>query len=345
MSAKSAKETPWFEVFKTGKHVDRDGKEENFSEADLDQLVKNYEIGEHAAPIWAGKKAPNILGHILPKENAPRYGVVSSLKREGDKLLAKIKDYPSEFADWLNQKLYHERSIAIVKDPERGWLLEHLGWLGAVPPAIKGLADPNFEFSFDNDSTVHCFFQQQEKTMKEESKDFDNNFEKRFQEQEKRIEALNKAILAREAEIKEERTKRIRSEFSAFVDSLSSSENPRILPKEKSDIVDFLMIFSSINSYAFSSSGTTKSPVVKFQEFLQGLPNRLHFKEIATKQEAEEEIPELPKDEEFKGTVNPELAVLDRKAFAFSKKHNISYLAALKIIRSGQTSLYEKGNK
>jgi hypothetical protein len=79
-----------------------------------------------------------VVGH--PKDNAPAYGWVESLKRDGEVLWAKLKDIVPEFREWLDKKLYKKRSISLYPDGS----LRHVGFLGAVPPAVKGLPDPAF---------------------------------------------------------------------------------------------------------------------------------------------------------------------------------------------------------
>ncbi|MFZ5998059.1 MAG: hypothetical protein ACOYW7_11325, partial [Nitrospirota bacterium] len=98
--------------------------------------------------------APIVIGH--PKDNAPAYGWVEALKREGETLYMKMKDVVPQFADMLKEKLFKKRSISLYADGT----LRHVGWLGAMPPAVKGLADAAFsegeglqyEFAEENQS-------------------------------------------------------------------------------------------------------------------------------------------------------------------------------------------------
>jgi len=48
----------------------------------------------------------------------------------------------SEFEDMVKQGLFKKRSIRLAPDGTR---LLHVGFLGAVPPAVEGLADINFK--------------------------------------------------------------------------------------------------------------------------------------------------------------------------------------------------------
>lgn len=119
----------WEEVFRTGEHTDMNGNIVEYTQEDLGLIVSRYNEQEekerHVAPI--------ILGHEEGTDT-PAYGWVERLKVVGEKVLAGIRDIKSEFAQWVEDGHYRFKSIGI----ENG-LLKHLAFLGATPPAIKGL--------------------------------------------------------------------------------------------------------------------------------------------------------------------------------------------------------------
>lgn len=117
----------WVEVFRAGSHTDSKGKACAFSHADLDQMVANHKLGA----------APAVIGH--PKEADPAYAWVDSYKREGDSLFAKFKDINPAFEAGVGSGAYRNRSVSVYPDKQHGWRVRHVGWLGAVPPAIDGL--------------------------------------------------------------------------------------------------------------------------------------------------------------------------------------------------------------
>jgi len=121
---------PVIEIFRAGAHKDSAGVEHAFTEADLDKIVAGYKPGEHEAPV--------VIGH--PRENAPAFGWVASVARKGQRLFAEIKDMVPEFMDAWKKGMYKKRSISLYPDGT----LRHVGFLGAVPPAVKGLADYQF---------------------------------------------------------------------------------------------------------------------------------------------------------------------------------------------------------
>ena len=138
----------WIEIFQSGTHVDSQGNERTFTDADLDQMVAN-------TALYA---APAVLGH--PKDDDPAYARVKDIKREGASLFAKFGDIDPEFQKAVDDGRYRERSVSIFKDKVHGWMVKHVGWLGAVPPALKGMAalkysapaaDESFDFAMAGD--------------------------------------------------------------------------------------------------------------------------------------------------------------------------------------------------
>lgn len=129
--------TRWIEVFRAGKQTDSAGNSKDWTIQDLDTIVKTY----NEQPDEQRHEAPVVLGH--PETDAPAYGWVEKLKREGNTLLAELKDLSDEFVEMVKKGMYKKRSISLYAD----MMLKHIGFLGAVPPAVKGLADPVFNHS------------------------------------------------------------------------------------------------------------------------------------------------------------------------------------------------------
>lgn len=122
----------WIEVFRAGNHVAADGRPISFSRTDLDQMVANHATGA----------APAVLGH--PKHNDPAYAWTAELKRDGDSLFARFQDINPQFEAGVESGAYRNRSVSVFKDQQRGWRVRHVGWLGAVAPAIDGLRPVEF---------------------------------------------------------------------------------------------------------------------------------------------------------------------------------------------------------
>jgi hypothetical protein len=121
----------WIEVFKIGKHTDSSGNIRDWTLKDLEKIASSYNPQKHEAPI--------VIGH--PEMDSPAYGWIEALKVEGEKLLAKPGQLVEQLKDWVRKGFYKKVSIALYPD----LTLRHIGFLGAVPPAVKGLANIRFE--------------------------------------------------------------------------------------------------------------------------------------------------------------------------------------------------------
>jgi len=132
----------WVEVFRAGAHVDSKGRRCTFSREDLDQMIENHKLGA----------APAVLGH--PKHNDPAYAQVESYKRDGDRLFLKFTKINPDFEKGVESGAYYNRSLSVFKDDAHGWRVRHVGWLGAVPPAIDGLQPVEFS---DGDADIYEF--------------------------------------------------------------------------------------------------------------------------------------------------------------------------------------------
>jgi len=126
---------PLIQIFRAGTHTDMNGKTWTITDADVAQLAEGYDPAKHEAPA--------VIGH--PKTDDPAYGWAKRLIAQDGLLLAELDQVDPEFAEMVNTgkfkkisaKLYppgHASSYA-----ENGWGLCHIGFLGAQPPAVKGL--------------------------------------------------------------------------------------------------------------------------------------------------------------------------------------------------------------
>jgi hypothetical protein len=119
----------WIPIFQGGKQIDSAGKEHD-GNALIDKAVASFNAAAHEPPAC--------IGH--PKDDAPAYGWVESLKKQGNLLLAKFKQIQPEFEEMLKKGLFKKRSAAFYPDGT----LRHVAFLGATPPAVKGLPDVAF---------------------------------------------------------------------------------------------------------------------------------------------------------------------------------------------------------
>jgi hypothetical protein len=129
-----------FEIFKAGKQTASNGAALDFSEDMLKAAVEAYDPALHEAPI--------VVGH--PKDNHPAYGWIKSLSFADGQLIATPDQLDPEFSEMVTAGRFKKRSASFYlpdspNNPKPGTLyLRHVGFLGAQPPAVKGLKDVSF---------------------------------------------------------------------------------------------------------------------------------------------------------------------------------------------------------
>jgi len=135
----------WVEIFRGGAQIDSKGKQHD-GDAIIDKAVSSFDPTFHEPPA--------VIGH--PKDNAPGYAWVKEIKAVPDvkgtkTLFAKFDQVVPEFADAVSQGMYKKRSASFYDDGR----LRHVGFLGAQPPAVKGLK--NIAFADDGDGVTFEF--------------------------------------------------------------------------------------------------------------------------------------------------------------------------------------------
>jgi hypothetical protein len=126
-------------IFKAGQQTAMSGLQLNFSESDLAASAAAYNPDLHEAPL--------VVGH--PKADLPAYGWVKSLSAEVG-LFAEPHQVNAEFEEQVKAGAYKKVSAAFYTpdhphNPVPGvYYLRHVGFLGAQPPAVKGLKGIEF---------------------------------------------------------------------------------------------------------------------------------------------------------------------------------------------------------
>ncbi len=129
-----------FEIFKPGKQTASNGVSLEFTEDMLKAAAAAYDPALHEAPI--------VVGH--PKDNHPAYGWIKSLSYADGNLIASPDQLDPEFSEMVDAGRFKKRSASFYlpdspSNPKPGTLyLRHVGFLGAQPPAVKGLKDVSF---------------------------------------------------------------------------------------------------------------------------------------------------------------------------------------------------------
>ncbi len=137
-------------VFKAGDQTSAQGVQRNFSEKDLEQVVKTYDPSIHEAPL--------VIGHAGDNDSTPAYGWIKGFSQQGGNLYADVA-FTDTAKDLVKDGHYRKVSISFYSpdsaiNPHKGqWSARHLALLGASPPAVKGL-EP---FSFTEAEGVYDF--------------------------------------------------------------------------------------------------------------------------------------------------------------------------------------------
>lgn len=135
-------------IFRPGCHTAMSGAAISFSESDLQATCLAYDPAKWRAPL--------VVGH--PRVDAPAYGWVDSVEFSEIGIEATPGDVETEFAELVNAKRFSSISVSFwapahPSNPVPGvYYLRHVGFLGAVPPALKGLRTP--EFAADDEGIV-----------------------------------------------------------------------------------------------------------------------------------------------------------------------------------------------
>jgi hypothetical protein len=139
------------QIFKAGKHVASDGRVITFTEAQVKATAAAYDPALHEAPL--------VIGH--PKSNDPAFGWAKGLTFSAGSaplLIAEPHQVNPEFAELVNGGAFKKISASFYEpdspdNPKPGvYYLRHIGFLGAKPPAVKGLKAA--EFSADEKGVV-----------------------------------------------------------------------------------------------------------------------------------------------------------------------------------------------
>lgn len=133
--------TKRIQIFKPGTHTAMNGSKLAFSESVIAATVGAYAPSLHEAPL--------VIGH--PKTDDPAWGWVKSLSYEDGHLYAEPgDDLDPEFAEMVNQGKFKKVSASFYtpdspSNPVPGvYYLRHVGFLGAQPPAVKGMKSASF---------------------------------------------------------------------------------------------------------------------------------------------------------------------------------------------------------
>ena len=265
----------WIPIFKGGRQEDSKGREHD-GDALIEKAIKTFNVNEHEPPL--------VLGH--PENNAPAYGWVRGLRRkvrDGVAMLeAKVKQVAPEFKAWVNSGAFKKRSASFYQDGR----LRHVGFLGAAPPAVKGLPDVSFSGSGEEVINFGIDEREPEKAVEFTAADVDAMVKR----------AEENAKTQAEIEFAERESRRKREERKADMERrVDQLVNNGILPPAlvNMGLKEFLEFIDSDGEVIEFSEETGRDPVDPvefFLSFMERANKSLLFSEIATKDRAKKDV-------------------------------------------------------
>ena len=279
----------WIPIFKGGRQKDSRGREHD-GDALIEKAVKTFNVKEHEPPL--------VLGH--PETNAPAYGWVRGLRRkvrDGVAILeAKVKQVAPEFKAWVNSGAFKKRSASFYQDGR----LRHVGFLGAAPPAVKGLPDVSFSGSGEEVINFGVEKREPEKAAEFTAADVEAMVKR----------AAENAKTQAEIEFAERESRREREERKADMERrVDQLVNDGILPPALvnmglKEFLEFIDSDGEMIEFSEESGRDPVDPVELFFEFMS-LSNRLGlFGEIATKVRVAKQLTETETGEDLARRAN-----------------------------------------
>ncbi|TFF63110.1 hypothetical protein EIC84_03435 [Comamonas sp. A23] len=318
------------EIFQAGSRTATNGQIYVITESDVAATAAAYDPAVHEAPL--------VIGH--PEDDHPAWGWVTKLSAEGGTLKSSHQQIDPSFAEYYGAGRVKKRSAAFYHpedpaNPKPGvYYLRHVGFLGAQPPAVKGLRDPKFAEG-GNDTAFGLIFFSEQPTPNQEHPSMTEA---------ERIEAERKAKEEAERKAAEEAQKtatavaerdQARAQLAQFAEqqkrdrhtaNVSFAETQvkagRLMPKDKDMAVATLDRLAEVEPVEFSEGDTKRkvSPSAWLQELIAGSKPSVDFSEHGGGQ--------VPEGEQgsAKGKSDAEI---DKAAKAYANKHNVSYAEAV----------------
>jgi len=252
----------WDLIARTGTYVDMGGRKVRLTREHFDRLVQAYDPDKHEAPL--------VIGH--PKENAPAYGWVKRIKREGGDLLAQYAQVPDELRRAVDNGRYKKKSLSLYPDGT----LRHVGLLGAVPPAIKGLG--NVTLADNGEATTITFDfgeqppeppdgpgkEEDDMDLKDKVKELEEKLQTETQaRQDAEAKAEEAANKAREFETSFAETRAAQAKAARESKADALVQDGRLLPAEREQVLAFAeQLEAGTEEFCFSE-GEGKKPLAE----------------------------------------------------------------------------------
>lgn len=337
-------------IFQAGRHRDMNGAAIIITEVELQKTVSTYQPSLHEAPL--------VIGH--PQHDAPAWGWVSGLNLINGVLLATVQQVDPAFSEIVHSGRYKKVSASFytpdaANNPVPGtYYLRHVGFLGAQPPAIKGLAAVSFTEEEGGVVTIikqvanpmnHKQFQKKEhndfseiplqqevemeQEQEQEKKVPQGKTEDKAQQLKQELDEREKQLLAREEKLQAKERESKQQKLINFIDQLI--EEGRVLPKDREGLLALLARLEDSGVIEFSEGGAAGEMVSSkaasyFKEFIAALPVQVNFAETTANLAVGGQPPTYSTPRGYQ--VDQDGLTTHNKILAYAKTQNIDYLTA-----------------
>lgn len=318
------------EIFRAGRRTADSGETYEITEADLVAAAAAYDPGLHEAPL--------VVGH--PKSNHPAYGWVAGLTvGAGGVLMSSHRQVDPQFAEMVNAGHFKKRSTSFYHptdpiNPKPGiWYPRHVGFLGAQPPAVKGLKD--IEFNESDEASAINFSE----PINTQESDMSKELQDQLAAAELKLKAEKEAREKAERDLADESKKRTTAEglVTSFSERAATERHAahvsfaeeqvkagKLLPKDQATFVAVLDTVAAVQPVEFSEGDAKKtvSPIEFLKTLVSGAAPLVDFSE-----QAPAHLTDGASKLAAKGDSD---AVVDKKAKAYAAAHKVDYAEALR---------------
>ncbi|WP_418237376.1 hypothetical protein [Desulfovibrio sp.] len=262
----------WIEIARTGTFTDSAGRQQTFTEKDLDAIASAYDPQKRDAPL--------VFGHPQT-DAAPAFGWAQRLKREGGRLLAQFAQVPEQVRALVGAGHYRHVSMSLMPDRVT---LRHVALLGAAQPAIDGLRAVEFS---DGDDVITVDFaatpQGDTMTMEE------------LQRQVGQLQAQIEALKTENASLKK-KAEKASADFAAYREQVEGErrearvsdlvKDGKVKPADKEKVLTFAAALASQGGSVDFAAPDGKSETISLEERylreLEARPRDQRFAEFST---------------------------------------------------------------
>ena len=337
-----------------GQFVDMNGVKVELTAADLQAMAKAYDPALHEAPIT--------IGH--PEHDDPAYGWMGAVEHDpASGNYATPRDVAPALAEAVADGRYRKVSVALYSptsgaNPVPGvWYPRHLGFLGAMPPGVKGLRpveladgeteqltviEVDVQFSEgEAEPGAPAKPEQEEPAMPDPNKPDAKTPETKaadevaLAEQRSKLDSDLVALSEREAALAKREADLHRRELGEKVDALI--DDGRVLPRDRDAVIAFAERLEhrtddepEVVAFGEGDARTAQSLADHFWGYLEHQPKQVEFGERAAEETATATGVEFAAPEGYQ--VDAAQVTLHRQAKAYAAQHNVDFAVAVATI-------------